>query len=159
MQRFRGGLVCQSHRLLYHSTLGSRVIKKKRRETRKLRIVVCTSQGRALSWLESQDTVASCVFCICALETHRCHQSEARDSVLQWFIGLKRCWSVTEAGSYLRLIDSCITQLTAQGPSRTCNESNEEEELCPGARKAQMTSKRCARLSLSLFITHQPRVE
>ena len=41
-----------------------------------------------------------------------------------------------EAGSYLRLIDSCITQLKAQGPSRTCNqrpsrtcnESKEEEE-------------------------------
>jgi len=28
----------------------------------------------------------------------------------------------TEAGSYLRLIDSCITQLKAHGPSRTCNE-------------------------------------
>ena len=28
----------------------------------------------------------------------------------------------------MRLIDSCITQLTAQGPSRTCNESKEEEE-------------------------------
>jgi len=28
----------------------------------------------------------------------------------------------TEAGSYLRLIHSCITQLKAQGPSRTCNE-------------------------------------
>jgi len=34
----------------------------------------------------------------------------------------------TEAGSYLRLIDSCITQLEAQGRSRTCNESKEEEE-------------------------------
>ena len=34
----------------------------------------------------------------------------------------------TEAGSCLRLIDSCITQLKAQGPSRTCNESKEEEE-------------------------------
>jgi len=33
---------------------------------------------------------------------------------------------VTEAGSYLRPIDSCITQLKAQGPSRTCNESKEE---------------------------------
>ena len=32
----------------------------------------------------------------------------------------------SEAGSYLRLIDSCISQ--AQGPSRTCNESEEEEE-------------------------------
>jgi len=29
----------------------------------------------------------------------------------------------------LRLIDSCITQRKAQGPSRTCNESKEEEEL------------------------------
>ena len=34
----------------------------------------------------------------------------------------------SEAGSYLRLIDSCITQLKAQGPSRTYNESKEEEE-------------------------------
>ena len=28
--------------------------------------------------------------------------------------------------SYVRLIDSCITQLKAQGPSRTCGESEEE---------------------------------
>jgi len=34
----------------------------------------------------------------------------------------------TEAGSYWRLIDFCITQRNAQGPSRTCNESKEEEE-------------------------------
>ena len=32
----------------------------------------------------------------------------------------------TEKGSYLRLIDSCITQRKAQGPSRTCDESTEE---------------------------------
>ena len=36
--------------------------------------------------------------------------------------------SGSEEGSYLRLIDSCITQLKAQGPSRTCAESEEEEE-------------------------------
>ena len=44
-------------------------------------------------------------------------------------------WDFTEGGCmlvrrgwfvYLRLIDSCITQLKAQGPSRTCNESKEE---------------------------------
>ena len=29
---------------------------------------------------------------------------------------------------YMRLIDSCITQLKAQAPLRTCNESKEEEE-------------------------------
>ena len=37
----------------------------------------------------------------------------------------------SEAGSYLRLIDSCITQLKARGPSRTCNESKEEEGEAP----------------------------
>ena len=30
MQRFRGGLVSKDHRLVYHSTLGLRVIKKKK---------------------------------------------------------------------------------------------------------------------------------
>ena len=30
--------------------------------------------------------------------------------------------------SYVSAIDSCITQLEAQGPSRTSNESKEEEE-------------------------------
>ena len=44
--------------------------------------------------------------------------------------------SGSEAGSYLRLIDSCITQLKAQGPSRTCNESKEEEEGSCEARAA-----------------------
>ena len=44
----------------------------------------------------------------------------------------------TEAGSYLRLIDSCITQLKAQGPSRTCNESKEEVTLS-GARAMPAT--------------------
>jgi len=33
--------------------------------------------------------------------------------------------------SYLRLIDSCITQLKAQGPSRTCNGSKEKEKKSP----------------------------
>ena len=35
---------------------------------------------------------------------------------------------VVSAGSYLRLIDSCITQLKDQGPARTCNESKEGEK-------------------------------
>ena len=33
-----------------------------------------------------------------------------------------------EAGSYVKLIDYCVTQLKAQGHSGTCNESTEEEE-------------------------------
>jgi len=31
-------------------------------------------------------------------------------------------------GGCVEARDSCITQLKAQGPSRTCNESKEEEE-------------------------------
>ena len=31
VQRFRGGLVFQAHRLVYHSTLGLRVMKKKQK--------------------------------------------------------------------------------------------------------------------------------
>jgi len=43
VQRFRGGLVFKAHRLLYHSTLGLRVIKKKKRrkgggETRRVMV-------------------------------------------------------------------------------------------------------------------------
>ena len=34
----------------------------------------------------------------------------------------------SEAGSHLRLMDSRITQLKAQGPSWTCNESKEVED-------------------------------
>ena len=30
-------------------------------------------------------------------------------------------------GSYFRFIDSCTTQLEAQGPSRTCHENKEEK--------------------------------
>ena len=51
----------------------------------------------------------------------------------------------SEAGSYLRLIDPCITQREAQGPSRTCDESkeySESSEWCPaiiGPRKRGAT--------------------
>ena len=34
VERFRGGLVSKAHRLLYHSTLGLRVMKKKKEEGR-----------------------------------------------------------------------------------------------------------------------------
>ena len=39
----------------------------------------------------------------------------------------RRGWFGSLAGSYLRLTDSCFTQLKAEGPSRTLNESPEEE--------------------------------
>ena len=41
---------------------------------------------------------------------------------------LTRIPSHLEVGWYLRLIDSCIAQLKAQGSSRKCNESKEEKQ-------------------------------
>ena len=76
------GLVFQAHRLLYLSTLGSRVIKKKKKTREEC------------AWLSPEVDGEGC--------------------------------GGSEAGPYLRFIDSCITQLKAQGPSRTCNESKEE---------------------------------
>jgi hypothetical protein len=37
--------------------------------------------------------------------------------------------AMNEVGSYLRRMDSLISQLKAQGPSGTCNESKEKEEV------------------------------
>ena len=62
--------------------------------------------------------------------------SEPSDGVRTWLKGSRdrsrqgtEMCSGSETGSYLRLIDSCITQLKAHGPSRTCNESKEEGSL------------------------------
>ena len=44
--------------------------------------------------------------------------------------GLQSKGVVCEAGSYVRLMDSCITQLNARGLCGTCNESKEEKEVC-----------------------------
>jgi len=51
------------------------------------------------------------------------------------------------AGSYLRLIDSCITQLKVQGPSKTCDESKEEEE-----KEGQETCQQAGRRSLGMVL-------
>ena len=43
------------------------------------------------------------------------------------------CDRLREARGSCGFIDLCITQLKAQGPSRTCNESKEEEEEARGS--------------------------
>ena len=53
----------------------------------------------------------------------------------------------TEPGSYLRLVDSRITQLKAQGASRTCDESKQEEETTC---EAGSLSSLCVSLNLRL---------
>jgi len=65
---------------------------------------------------------------------------------------------VTEAGLHFRLIDSCITQLKAQGLSRTCNESKEEEEKVPSVVACHCFSLEfAADLSSHGIITRQPQ--
>ena len=47
--------------------------------------------------------------------------------------------SGSKSGSYLRLIDSCITHIEAQGPSRTYNEGTEEDAVKRWAKRASDT--------------------
>ena len=51
--------------------------------------------------------------------------------------------SGSETGSYVRLIDSCITQLQEQGPSRTCNGSKEEKQKFR-VERSRFTAKRAS---------------
>ena len=50
VQRFRGGLVFMAHRLLYHSTLGLRVIKTKKKDDE----YVPTREVRSGLWFSSK---------------------------------------------------------------------------------------------------------
>ena len=50
--------------------------------------------------------------------------------------------SGSEAGSYLRLTDCCITQLKAQGPSRTCDESTAERRIWMHSGSEQISKSR-----------------
>jgi len=66
-----------------------------------------------------------------------------------WGFGFKNNHSTemcssSEAGSYLRFTDSCITQLKAQGPAWTCNKNKEEEAGTEGghARRVQGARRR-----------------
>ena len=72
-----------------------------------------TPEGLALRWLPG----------VCPAGRYKRYSSQFKNNHFTEMCG------GTEAGSYLRLIDSCISQLTVHGPSRTCNES--KEEVCP----------------------------
>ena len=86
VQRFRGGLSFKAHRRLYHSTLGLRVIKKKKRSTTLDTKTSCQPSFRPDFWSKFPPTPTVCGW---PLETD----------------------SGSEAGSYLRLTDVCTTQL------------------------------------------------
>ena len=110
-KRFGGGLLFKAHRLLYHSTLGLlgvRAIKKKRRPK-------CFTSEVGIEQNRSGFSPG-----IAKLDSaNGGYQFQFKNNHFT-----EMCCG-TEAGSYLRLIDSCITQLQAQGPSRTCTESKE----------------------------------
>ena len=55
VQRFRGGLVFKAHRRLYHSTLGLRVIKRRRREK-----ITCEGRARDLVRHSAPPAVDTC---------------------------------------------------------------------------------------------------
>jgi len=128
VQRFLGGLVFKAHRLVYHSTLGWGEIKTKKEWTSSL----CDEDLRR-SAAPAADPIRP------AGRTHVCTSLVRHDGPLElravrnWYSSQVKnnhfteiCCG-TEAGSFLRLIDSCSTQLKAQGPSRFCNERKEEE--------------------------------
>jgi hypothetical protein len=82
LKRFRGGLVFKAHRLVYYSTPGRRIVKKKK-----------SSEGRWSAAGGERERVGGGLG---ALFKNNC---------------LAEMWSSFEEGSYLRLRDRCITQL------------------------------------------------
>jgi len=146
------GLVFKAHRWLYHSTLGSRVIKKKKKwakltvQLQKLQLGRflflwgnfsahrATGESRGILFRGSSFgfRVSAFRLWVVGFGVWVCSFNRAQfagvfrvEEVALLEIREKYVW---KPSSYLRLIDSCITQLKARGPSRTCNESKEEEE-------------------------------
>ena len=56
----------------------------------------------------------------------------------------------------MRLIHACIAQLKAQGPSRTCNESKEEEEG-EDRRDSKIAFPQQREFSFGVHLGHAPR--
>ena len=126
--------------MLYHSTLVSRGIKKKKKTPRLWTCRTCridsSSPYRGTSLIINSAPLHPTVgLCLGPYGGPRGGAvSYERGTPVPGHLAVpwkesaesSRGWCV---GSYLRLIDSCITQLKAQGPSRTCNESKEEEDV------------------------------
>jgi hypothetical protein len=56
VKRVRGGLVFKTHRLLYHSTLGSKVMKKKKKKVAAKRGLCCPGESSHATGLGSSET-------------------------------------------------------------------------------------------------------
>jgi len=105
---FRGGLVFKAHRLVYHSTLGLRVIKQKkvygfaRDAWTSKELLVLSTRGRANMAHIRQPRPGSGL----GFQTKALKNFEGVPSSLGSRAPLR-----SEEGSYVRLIDFCITQL------------------------------------------------
>ena len=73
VKRFRGGLVCEAHRLLYHSTLGLRVIKKRREGVR------CGQRRGTRRARPSRPRFVCVGVCVCVCERERERERAPRD--------------------------------------------------------------------------------
>jgi len=114
---FRWGLVFKAHILLNHSTLGRALL------LEFARFALLRPEPSLRCHLQLRDTKVYEPWIRARLGTaaHLCSSQFNNNYFTEMYSG-------SETGSYLRRIDSCITQLKAEGPSRTCNESKEEEE-------------------------------
>ena len=114
VQRFRGGLVCKAHILFNHSIVGLRVIKKKREEY----LTDLTPTSSTLNHHPYTLNHQPCTLNHQLYTLH--HQPCTPNHHLQPETLNRKAWrhnystkmcSGSEAGSYLRLTDLCITQL------------------------------------------------
>jgi len=149
-QRFRGGLVFKAHRHLYHSTLGLRVIKKKDDVGGPASLGAAPCARRAAA-----PTVAHTV--VAGEHKQWLRERGGRAVCQRWggrAISIKGRLRVCP-----RTCISCIIQLKAQGPSRTCNESQEEEEEETCISWSCALCSTCRGFFFFFFITLKPRVE
>ena len=129
---------------MYHSTLGLRVIKKKKLGFRGILRLLELCRGAERTLRAEHRDVAALQLDLRELRGRQLVR-ELRGRQLA-FGGCIDRGPACVGSSCLRRVDSCITQLKAQGPSRTCDESKEEEEDAPA-----LLSKKHADLLLLLF--------
>ena len=126
VQRFRGGLVFKAHRLFYDSTLGLRVIKKREEADREY------------------ERVVGAVFYFCFTLVTGPRRSlilKLSDSRVYApsYAGHELCCGSSEAGSYLRLIDSCTVSLC----DKVCGGAGHSGGR-RGRKQAPITSRPCS---------------
>ena len=116
MERFRGGLVFKAHRLLFHSALGSRVIKKK--------VMVTARDDSGDNRLRAPATYSSSCSCPCSCSSS-CSSSFSSSCAL--FLSSLKLTSLCDDGQHpLRFVlerphGACYHRTTEAGAGPTSN--------------------------------------